>query len=272
MSLYTIPHEKKPSNKEDLKIATCFMDGKEKDVYWTLSKDTPKLTTIKCKNAEPAIIKTKNQIFSAFISGASGSGKSTYAVKLINELLRIDKSIENVFYITAQLMDDPVLQELKSRTKTVSKKIKKNGMVEVKEPIFVTLDIHNPSLYEMDISFFENSIIYYDDYEVLPKKTEEQLNLFVRASLNMGRKSNINVILIRHKIQNYSKTAEIIMECQNIITFPKFNLRDTTKFLDSYLSFTKEEIQEVRNFDTRALFIRKTVPNYMISEDQITLL
>jgi hypothetical protein len=95
---------------------------------------------------------------------------------------------------------------------------------------------------------------------------------FVRSIITMGRKLNINPIIIRHKILNHNKTAEIIMEAQNIITFPSYNWRDTSKFLENYMGFSKDEIADVRKLKTRALHIHKVVPNIMISNDEVRLI
>lgn len=279
MSLYTkIKANKKEEEKESkgILIAIAEIDGKEHNIYWTDNYEGDSVDVLKVKNARSVPIKRKNQIYSAYISGSSGSGKSTEAARIALDLLNNDKSIENVFFITSQTIEDPAFSKIMKKTKKVTKQIKlRNGKVvekEEKEPIFVTLDINNEMLYTTPIEFFKDSIFIFDDYEVLPKPVEKLMTDFVRAIITMGRKLNINPIVIRHKIMNREKTAEIIMESQNIITFPSYNWRDTSKFLELYMGFSKDEIQEVRKLKTRALHIHKIVPNLMISNDEIRLI
>ena len=295
MSLYTKPNksgafasasakkkdEEETTKKErealkDLLIAIGEIDGKEHGIYWTDNYDGSAVDFIKLKNGRSVPIKRKNQIYSAYISGSSGSGKSTECARIALDLLNNDKSIENVFFITSQTIEDPAFSKIMKKTKKVTKQIKlRNGKIvekEEKEPIFLTLDINNPALYSTPIDFFKNSIFIFDDYEVLPKEVEKLMTDFVRSIITMGRKLNINPIIIRHKILNHNKTAEIILEAQNIITFPSYNWRDTSKFLENYMGFSKDEIADVRKLKTRALHIHKVVPNIMISNDEVRLI
>ncbi len=175
MSLYTKikpkKEDKEGKNEKDILIAVAEIDGKEHNVYWTDNYEGDLVDVLKVKNARSIPIKQTNQIYSAFLSGASGSGKSTEAARIALDLLNNDKSIENVFFITSQTVEDPAFSKIVKKTKKVTKTIKlRNGKVvekEEKEPIFVTLDINNEILYATPIEFFKNSIFIFDDYEVL---------------------------------------------------------------------------------------------------------
>jgi len=224
MSLYTKIKPKKEDKKEEkedkgILIAVADIDGKEHNVYWTDNYQGDSVDVLKVKNARSIPIKQTNQIYSAFLSGSSGSGKSTEAARIALDLLNSDKSIENVFFITSQTIDDPA------------------------------------------------------DYEVLPKQVEKLMTDFVRGIITMGRKLNINPIIIRHKVMNgLNKTSEIIMEARNVILFPQYNYRDSSKFLESYMGFSRDELQDVRKLKTRVLHLHKVIPNFMISSDEIRLL
>ena len=281
MSLYTKikpkKEDKEGKNEKDILIGVAEIDGKEHNVYWTDDYQGDSVDVLKVKNARSVPIKQTNQIYSAFLSGSSGSGKSTEAARIALDLLNSDKSIENVFFITSQTVDDPAFSKIMKKTKKVTKTIKlRNGKikeVEEKEPIFVTLDINNEILYATPIEFFKNSIILCDDYEVLPKQIEKLMTDFVRSIITMGRKLNISPIIIRHKVMNgLNKTSEVIMESRNIILFPQYNYRDSSKFLESYMGFSRDELQDIRKLKTRVLHIHKVLPNFMISSEEIRLI
>ena len=275
MSLYTKNLDDEPEkDSKDILIATCEIDDTMKNVFWTENMVKDKVLELHCKNAEPCIIKQKNQIYSCYIAGASGSGKSTYASMICKKLLKLDKSIEYIFFITAQTVEDTAFKKLYKLKRKYTQVVKKNGKlmdIECEEPVFNSVDIMSDAFYQMPLEEFKNSIILFDDYECLPGPIEKKLILFQRSVITMGRKLNINPIIIRHVIQNFQKTKEILTECQHVVLYPRFNIRDTSKFLESYMSFDKEEIKEVRGLNTRALYIRKVIPNFFISNELIKL-
>ena len=286
MSLYISEKDDEPKNKKDLLIARMHKFNNDKldknnysYVYYSEDKKNghSKLNIDDEHKFISLPIKQKGQIYSCYISGQSGSGKSTIASYLIEELMKQDKTIENIFYLTNQTVQDPAFKNLYKMKKKVLKEFKKNKfsksqLIEIDEAIFITLDINNPDLYNLPISTFENSIMLFDDYEKLQNKDiEKKLETLCAMILNMGRKLNISPIIIRHKIQQSLKTAELLTEAQNIIVFPKYNLRDVKVFCEKYLQFSSEEISDIRNLETRSLLIRKTIPNFMISDYEIKL-
>ena len=97
MSLYTKIKPKKEEKKEEEKeskgilIAIAEIDSKEHNIYWTDNYEGNSVDVLKVKNARSVPIKRKNQIYSAYISGSSGSGKSTEAARMRKDRIRIIK-------------------------------------------------------------------------------------------------------------------------------------------------------------------------------------
>jgi len=287
MSLYILDNDKEPKHKNDILISKMYKYDSDKDklnkkdekfVYYSDNFIDEKSTKLNCeKNYKFVIepVKNKNQIFSAYISGQSGSGKSTIANNLIKNLLKNDKSIENVFFITAQTIKDKAFDDLYKMKKKVIRQIKKGRKiieVEDEEDIFVNININNEILYTTDLDIFKNSIMLFDDYEKLQSKIlENNLKKLLERVMNMGRKLNISPIVIRHKTNQGLNTSEILTESQHICLFLKHNFRDCKIFCKNYLGFSEDEINKLRELDTRSLFIRKTIPNYMISDHEIKL-
>lgn len=287
MSLY-ISEKEEPKEEKDLLIGklhkfdekTDKLDKKPKKYVFYSKIASNGFEKLNCEKDYKFVIepiKFKNQIYSAYISGQAGSGKSTLASNIIKDLMKKDKTIENIFYITAQTVEDDAFRDLYKMKKKVVKEIRKNKFskpqyVEVEEDVFLTLDINNEELYNMPLDVFKDSIMLFDDYEKLQSKNiERSLEKLCERVLNMGRKLNISPIIIRHKIQQSLKTAELLTESQNIIVFPHDNLRDVKKFCETYLQFTADEIQDIRKLDTRALLIRKSIPNFMLSDHEVKL-
>lgn len=273
MSLYS---DKKPKSKTDILVA----QDDDTNIYFSENAKVGK-EFLPLTNGKLIPIVQKNQICSAFISGAMGSGKSTFAMNMIKSLLNRNKSIKLVYFVTGNTIPDPAFDGIRSMTIKTGAKIRKRDpetkklyLADETMSRFQQLDITNPKLYETELNIFSNSVILFDDYEILDKPIEKALTDFQKKCITYGRKANIHPIIIRHKIQNNHKTAEILLESQYIVTFPKFNLRDTTKFLESYMFFKPNELDEIKNIknDTRALIIRKSVPNFILWEKGIKLI
>ena len=278
MSLYTSNTTK---SKDDLLIAR---DDKN-NYYYSYDNKVGESSFSNLNNVKPMPIMIPNQVQNFYISGSSGSGKSTFCAEIVAELIEIlgisdgessnkSKKIENIFFLSIQNEDDPAFSKLQKLTvkrhieNPYNKKIE-----EYKEPIFINLDINNPEIYSLPLEYFRNSVFILDDFDTLEKDIEKMMNLFVRKLITVGRKQNINVFILKHKTMNAHKTSEIIMEARSIVLFPKFNIRDSNKFLENYLHFNKKELESIRKeLDSRYLFIHKTVPNLMIANNFIKLL
>lgn len=288
MSLYLHDNDK-PRDTDDILIAKLYKFDQQKK---KLDKNPDKYifrSTIytnddnrimKCDFNHKFVMepmKSKNQIFSALISGQSGSGKSTIAGNIIRDLLKKDKTIENVFFITAQCIDEPAFKDLYKMKRKVSKEVRKNKfskpeIIEVDEDVFVTLDIYNEELYNLPLSFFQNSIILFDDYEKLQSKIiENKLETFRDIVINQGRKLNISPIIINHRLQRGLKSAEVLTEVQHVIVFPSENSTQVSKFARSHLEFKSKQIRDILALQTRALIIRRSSPNYLLSDHEIKL-
>jgi uridine kinase len=267
-------------SKDDLLIAR----DNTHNYYYSYDNKIGESSFTNLNNVKPLPIMIPNQVQNYYISGSSGSGKSTFCSEIVSELIDIlgisdgesnkTKKIENIFFLSIQNEDDPAFSKLQKLTvkrhieNPYNKKIE-----EYKEPIFINLDINNNEIYALPLEYFKNSVFILDDFDTLEKDIEKMMNLFLRKLITVGRKLNINVFILKHKTMNAHKTSEIIMEARSIVLFPKFNIRDSNKFLENYLHFNKKELEAIRKeLDSRYLFIHKTVPNLMIANNFIKLL
>lgn len=277
MSLYA---SIKPKDKKDILVATGIPDGAQKEMnfYWRDTSEEivkEKIRLFKGRDFKPVPIKMKNQIFSAYIVGQSGSGKTTFASQLIDDLMNKDKSIKNIFYITAQdagILDDS-MKALYRRINKVKKRDKKTGKIEeIEEPQLIRLDIYNPKLYEMEMSTFQNSVFLMDDIDHPDRKVEKSLDTFVKQILTMGRKLNISVCFLKHVALDRSKSKTQLMESQNICVFAHHNYRDSAQVMEKYLGYDKDKIQEITRLPSRFVYMRKTIPNMYITKTQMELM
>ena len=271
MSLYI---DKKERSEDDIQIATC----KDGNVYFTYEETGDK--SISNSGIYPTVITEKNQIYSAYISGLSGSRKTTFAVSLIKQLMENkNNKIDNIFLVsqTPMALSDPAYKDLvkMKRKITVYDQAKKKE-VEKTEPVMVQLDISEPRLYAQDISIFKNSIFLFDDIDGVTGDIKKLLASFHTSILTTGRKMNIHPITIFHKSRNYSQTAMTLTESQHKIIFPKVNRQNSMSFLEDYMKFKKDIIEKIYNSvdlkDNRWLYIRDTVPSFIMTANYIELI
>ena len=291
MGVYIIDDMKKKKNKKDIPIARIFDYDKEEEklskkpkrcVFFNEDKSIGE-QTLKCSDNEKFLLypyKTKNQVFTCLICGGQGSGKSYISVQFVEQLLDEFPDIKNVFYLTASSRDDTVHDKLKKRMNKRKEKVitgkgrnKKIEEIEIEEPIFIQLNPENTDLYDMDIDIFENSIFLIDDFEKLKDMQLQKLLFhFVDRLTNMGRKCNINVVQILHKLkQRGGRNAETILESNFITTFPNHSWVNTESFCYYDLGWKPKRIEQLKNLDTRSLTFHKAYPNYYVSDREISL-
>jgi hypothetical protein len=220
--------------KYNIPIAHYEDDSGKKVVYYT---------ECKCKDAEdkfselriepPAIFNpipfyTLNQrIGPISISAFSGGGKSTYANKLVKEIIKLNEKkynkmdLQRVLLITAAQESDPAYEEL--------------GKIRV--------DIPYAMKNVKDLSDFANSVVIFDDHTNQPSK---DIDLWVKSLekqlLERSRKLKTHLIVCNHQQRNGLKTSLLNLESQAFVVFYQSNRNETKKLLENYLDFNKEDL------------------------------
>ena len=133
-----------------------------------------------------------------YITGCSGSGKSTYTRKFIEQLKKAKKDIP--IYLFSALPDDESLDSVK--------------------PLRIQLDeslIEDP----IDIKEFADSVVLFDDIDVIPdKKIREAVYEIMNMGLEIGRHYKINMVITNHLPTNGRDTRRILNEASSFTYFP----------------------------------------------------
>ena len=128
-----------------------------------------------------------------FISGISGSGKSTVAKNLIDAYIKIlGKGIRIILFTQTQDLD-PAFESFSENKSFIHVCIKEDEMFPLLTP-----------------ELLRDSIVVFDDYENLDKILQSFTLGLIKDILERGRKMNIHTILINHQTQNYNKTRALI--------------------------------------------------------------
>jgi hypothetical protein len=199
----------------------------------------------------------ENQRYACYISGISGSGKSSAAREIIGKLRKQSRFKQlPVWFITIKDGDlDPAFEGLKD---------------------FRHLDVHDPEFIEISYEEYENSVVVFDDWSQLDQKSPlaVYLNQLVKKLLELARKINCQIIIINHMTQQMNKTRETIFECTDYCLFPRSNMNSTLRFIKAYVSEDKqllEKIKNIRGSQFTQLMIRKTAPSYLMTPKWVQL-
>ena len=187
-----------------------------------------------------------------YITGRSGSGKSYYTKKYLEQYKNIYP--KNPIYIFSALDNDVSLDDLKGL-----KRIKLND------------ELLNEELTSVD---FENSICIFDDTDCITnKKILKKINEIKDSILQTGRHHNVSAIITTHTACNGSMTKMILNECHSITIFPcGLGNRSLKYLLDSYLGFDKNQIKKIKNIPSRWITIIKSFPMIILSEKEAYVL
>jgi ABC-type dipeptide/oligopeptide/nickel transport system ATPase component len=242
--------------KDSVPIAYVTKDGGSKQFIW-IDKDNKQgsKTFITDGHITPLPYIEMNQRSASFISGASGSGKTTYSKNMISEIRAKPKYKKyKVYLFTGSSEVDPAFEKI--------------------EDMYI-VNINDPSFFDLDYNEFKECIVLMDDYEaIINKDIRLHLEKLLKGLLECSRKKSVIILIINHMTQNYNKTRGIIFESDTFVLFPSFNINSTIRFLKSYMDFTKSELEDIKRLanETRSITIRKVVPRYLISDHQIRLL
>lgn len=235
--------------KDRKQYKTLYLGDKKKVVNGVQElrlKDKPNLhfQPIPDKDSERSI---------RYVTGASGSGKSYYTRKYLEEYHRAYPKRE--IYIISSLTDDPSLDKLKY--------IKR---VKIHEPGF----IHDAITAED----FKDSCVVFDDTDCLVNKhLKNKIDAILNSVLETGRHFNVEVIYTSHLACNGRDTRRILNECKSVTIFPTGLGGKAMKYLlDNYFGLDKDQIKKIKKLQSRWVTISKTFPMCVMSDKECYIL
>jgi hypothetical protein len=184
-----------------------------------------------------------------YITGMSGSGKSVYATKYIEQYHKMYP--KNEIFIFSSLAEDATLDKLK-----YTKRIK------IKSEPFLSA--------ELDTADFANSLCLFDDCDVISAKhIKAKVFTLLNAFLETGRHFGISVIFTSHNATMGLDTKRILNECHSVTLYPRNLGGKTSKYLlDGYLGLGPEQIRRIKSSPSRWVTICKTYPQICLSEKE----
>jgi len=229
----TLVSNQEEIEKNDLKEHTEFHLDPKKNIKFRPTPD---------KNTERQIL---------YITGASGSGKSTYCVNYLNEY---KKSFpKNNIYVLSALSEDETLDKVKDL-----KRIKINDRL-VSDPI--------------DPKLFNNCCVVADDIDVIGNKAQrEAVYIIVNAILETGRHFHCSLVMTNHLPTGGNDTRRVLNEAHAITFFPHSGSVHGIKYLlEKYVGMSKEDFKKAKASKSRWCTFWKHYPAVIMGEYDIWL-
>jgi len=195
---------------------------------------------------QPVVDTTKERSI-LYVTGASGSGKSYYTQAYAKEYKK--KFPDNDIFLFSSISEDSSID-----------KIKDLNRINIKNADFLKD--------ELTAKDFANSLVIFDDTDVIPdKKVRNKVNAVRDSILETGRHFKVFCVFTSHIACNAVETKRILNESHTITFFPSsMNGRALQYLLGSYLGFDKEQIKTIKDADTRWVTVYKTYPQVLLTQ------
>ena len=192
--------------------------------------------------------KTEREIL--YITGRSGSGKSTYTRKYLEEYKK--KFKDRPIYMFSALPEDESLDSV--------------------EPKRIALD-ESMTTDPIAVEDLKDSVVIFDDIDVLSnKKIRDEVYKILNQVLEIGRHYNITAIVTNHLPTNGKDTRRILNEAHSFTYFPHAASGRIKYFLTEYLGLDKKTTAYIKRQNSRWCTIFKNFPGEYMLEREIGIL
>lgn len=192
---------------------------------------------------------TERQIM--YITGASGSGKSTYIASYCKQYKK--KFPKNEIYVFSALNEDSSLDVIKPNRLKIDDRM-------ITDPLTV--------------DDFKDTLVIFDDIDVIgDKKLREAVYQVLNAILETGRHTKTSVCISNHLPTAGKDTRRVLNECHCVVYFPHSGSAKALKYLlTEYLGLDKTSMTKIKKLKTRWACIFKNYPSIAMTEKNMWLL
>lgn len=255
------------NNPHCRKVATITGGELDKKCLYLCDDDSAGETEIKLEGRsqfQPVPFHAKDQIERLFISGASGSGKSTYLAKWLRQFLKQKGNKEAPIYIFSSVDHDPVLDDDALISPNIVRVLDE---VDEDEIISEPLGLND---------FEEGSVIIFDDsMKITNPKVRVMVFCLMELLLEVARHKNIQLVVTTHILNNYRATKTIQTEATNVCVFPKFSggLYHIRQYLEKKVGMNKQELKKFLSMSNNSRWVTlfRSNPMFVMSSKQIYL-
>ena len=188
-----------------------------------------------------------------YVSGVSGSGKSTYISKWISQFLK-GKNRNIPIYIFSSVDFDKAFDD----------KFEYNIIRIELDSGLVTNPIQAQEL--------QDSLCIFDDIDTIKNPVIRKTVCSLRDEcLEIGRHYNIRLLCTSHILSNWSATRRLLNESTSVTVFPRggggtYHIKN---YLKTYAGMNSEQIKKLINLKSRWVTIVRVFNPFIISQKEI---
>jgi len=224
----------------------------------------------------PIFDEIKNQNHRIFISGASGSGKSTFISQVLPQMVKTkqmeETDVDNIPTLGQTISDEIIIFSAVSSDEALD--------TVFNEKIPIRIDISSPNIMNIKPNNFVNCILIFDDIENYSRdsKVKKFLNEFRNECLEVSRHHQTDIITVSHKTLAGSKNEKSKTESTAYVTFPRHNqFKDSSSFLKSYIGVKDDQIDYIlkkvpEEYYSRYVLVSKRMPLCLVHRCGVELL
>jgi len=254
------------NNPKVIKIALIKSSEKiKKYLYFNTEKfDGDQQITLENKQKfQPVPIKIKNQIERLFISGASGSGKSTYLSNWL-KMFRAEKgNKDKTIYLFSSVDYDEIIDE-NFEDVLIRPLEELDGDDLIQDPLQLK-------------DFDEGSVLIFDDVmKIQDIKARIALQNLMDSMLEIARHGDLTIIATSHILANYKATRTLQNEATSVTIFPKYSggLYGIKQYLEKKIGMALPQVKKLLSLSKNSRFVtiyRNMSPMVVISEKECYL-
>jgi hypothetical protein len=230
-SLNNIPDGLNIANKfvrDRINVAKLVTGDKTAFVYLDDNTNRQIDTTSEATRTEP-LIAYKGDRNNIYITGPSGAGKSIIAAEFAKQYKALNPHNKVFYCCSTDLRDDRTWGELDFVSALDVNKIYSEDMEQEEER-------------EMIRTLFANSLIVFDDLDMLPAAKKKIMTRFQGKIVEVGRKYEISCIIVSHIVCGGVNTKMVLNEANIYITFR--GMIKGNRLLKHYKGFSDDQLAE----------------------------
>lgn len=183
-----------------------------------------------------------------YVSGQSGSGKSTFVSNWLSESRKIWKNRHKKdIFIMSRVQEDAPLDKFKP----------------------IRVELNDEILIEpIEAEDLEDSVVIFDDIDTIANtRVRKTITMLRDDLLECGRHYNVRMLCTSHLLLAGHQTKKMLNEATTVVVFPRSGqVAQIKRYLSIYCGFEKDVINKIMNLPSRWVAVRRLYPSMVIYE------
>ena len=241
-------------NKDAIPLARIDGGPDDKKLLYLIQDDEKGDTEVKLTKGKLVVLPRLDKVEKIYISGVSGSGKSTWCSSWLKEYLKKENKHDPIYVFSAVAYDKALDDKFEDNIERIDLE-----------------DILTDPIHPNDL---ENSVVLLDDSDSILDRRVNRVVADLRDNLlECGRHTNTRMLCTSHILSNYKATRKLLNEATTTVVFPKsgqtFLIRT---FLEKYCGFSKSQIKKFMGLKSRWVSVSRQYNPYVMYEKGVYML